>query len=237
MQKSKVEYIESDSDESVSNNESDFETDTQDLDSSEVNLSVGQSISKPTENNVDSKDLSPNSKVNKKLKKKLMKKITFRKNYDTIDELFISRDKLQEIINIKEKELLLLRNQVKKFNKKIYSSYKNLSKIHERELKGARKEKRKLTKVNRGGFQKKRSIPDKLQKYIGKEIMEEKNVNPNEANLPEIFKVLNAAFKRDNLKVERDTVISTKKIAKQLGVELNKKILWKDHMPFIKSYF
>ena len=166
-----------------------------------------------------------------------MKKITFKKNYSTIEELFISRDELQEAINVKEKEILTLRNQKKKINRKISSSFKNLSKIYEREIKEAKKGKRKLTKVNRGGFQKKRFIPDKLQNYIGKQIMEEKEVNPFEASLPEIFKVLNAAFKRDNLKVDRDTIISTKKIAKQLGVELNKKILWKDHMPFIKSYF
>ena len=68
----KIEYIESDSDEYVSNIESEFESDTHEIGSSEVNLSIGsvdQSPDKLIENNGDSKDLSPDSKMNKKLKK------------------------------------------------------------------------------------------------------------------------------------------------------------------------
>tara|TARA_B110000977_G_scaffold200542_1_gene291483 strand:+ start:2956 stop:3633 length:678 start_codon:yes stop_codon:yes gene_type:complete len=219
--KKEVKYIDSESDnesiqdESVSDNES-IQKDSE---------SDDESIQKDSESDQTLK-VDNTSKKNKK------HQITFIELQSSKEELVKEKDELLDNINDQQKEICKKLAQLKKLNRKIRIINDSTKKVYTRDIKLARKEKRKRTKPNKGGFNRDEEIPKVLIEYFG-DLLDE---GVTKLARTRVCSLLHASLKRDGCKTGQKSVI-TKKVAKKLGVTKGKVIEFGQHQPFLASFY
>tara|TARA_B100000768_G_C11270437_1_gene373149 strand:- start:1077 stop:1703 length:627 start_codon:yes stop_codon:yes gene_type:complete len=158
--------------------------------------------------------------------------ITFIELQSNKEELVKEKEELLDIINDKQKEICKNLAQLKKLNRKIRSINDTSKKVYLRDIKSARKEKRKRNKPNRGGFNREEEIPKVLIEYFG-DLLDE---GVTKLARTRVCSLLHASLKRDGCKTGQQSII-TKKVAKKLGVKKGKVIEFGQHQPFLASFY
>lgn len=159
------------------------------------------------------------------------KKKTIYDHFLTFNEVKDKLLTLQSEFNEKELEFEQERKEYNIAHKKLIKEYN--STFNRFSSKYIIEQNKKLAKKSnkRGGFTNAKPVPAKLRKYLGLEEDEEKT-------RPEITSLLSKKFKADGFKQEGGkTVISSKKIAKQLGVQKDFEIEFKSLQTFIKKFY
>lgn len=154
------------------------------------------------------------------------------------EEHSILMDKLGELYTNfmeKEKDFEKVRKEYyserKRLTKECEAHYKKMSKkVVSKLSKGKKGSKSSATKS--GGFTKPQPVPKKLKKFL--------EIDEDELPRPEVSKRLHAKFKDLGFKDGADkkvTVISDKKVAKQLGVEHNFEITFATFQTFLAKFY
>ena len=163
--------------------------------------------------------------------------IKIRNDYDSIYNRLLVRyenlDKLDNNINDKIKEFNEYIKNINRTKKEIIKELKKdlllLNKLYKKNsLKNTKRKKRENIK----GFNIVETIPKEIKDYCGdiipKEIIQ--------ASRPYVISSLHKAFKRDGLKIGRDTILD-KKTSKILKREEGYIIKFQDYQKFLASYY
>ena len=176
-------------------------------------------LSSFTDNSTDTEPFENKNEYNNLYNKLL-------KNFDKID--IINND-----INDKVKEFNEYIKNVNKNKKDIFKELKKdlsiIDKLYKKNLSNIPK-KRKKTNIQ--GFNNLELIPKEIKEYCGDLIAKDINM----ASRPFVISALHKAFKRDGLKIGRDTILN-KTASKILRREDGYKIHFHEYQKFLASYY
>lgn len=154
--------------------------------------------------------------------------------YDKIMKNFDRIDTMNNDINDKVRELNDYIKNVNKNKKDIFKELKKdlsvIDKLYKKNLSNIPKKRKKQNVIQ--GFNNLEPIPKEIKEYCGNLISPEINI----ASRPFVISALHKAFKRDNLKIGRDTILD-KKASKILKREEGYKIQFHEYQKFLASYY
>jgi predicted transcriptional regulator len=137
--------------------------------------------------------------------------------------------KKSDLIAEHEKSLKELSSSLKKKKSEVNKLLAKLQKLHKNEISVAKKERRKRSGVNNGGFNKETEVPSSLIEFLG---LEKGTMLPR----PKVFSLLNDKFKELNLKEGQSTVLN-KEVAKHFGKKKGYTIEFKDMQTFLAEQY
>jgi len=119
----------------------------------------------------------------------------------------------------------------KTFNKFLKSQETFMGRLIKMHQKSSTKKKRKATEnTGKSGFNKPTPVPSAFVKYLDLE-------EETEMTRPQLVKLLNQKFTEDGFKNDGDVCISSKKVAKMIGVEKDHTFHAKDYHKFIATFY
>ena len=137
--------------------------------------------------------------------------------------------KKSDLIIEHEKNLKELSSSLKKKKSEINKLLAKLQKLHKNEISVAKKERRKRSGVNNGGFNKETEVPSSLVDFLN---LEKGTMLPR----PKVFSLLNDKFKELNLKEGQSTILN-KEVAKHFGKKKGYTIEFKDMQTFLAEQY
>jgi hypothetical protein len=154
--------------------------------------------------------------------------------YDRMLKCYQKIEVMDNEINDKVKELNEYIKNINKNKKDILRDLKKditlIDKLYKKNLSIIPKKRKKQTKIQ--GFNNVEKIPKLIKDYCGDIIPNELN----EASRPFVMSALHKAFKRDGLKIGRDTILN-KKASKILNREEGLKIIFSQYQKFLASFY